>query len=82
MHFLASMISIDLMLRTKEEEPVVSHNWVLAFDAELKRLFAIDHVDAGLSDEDMSRYTDMPPREAAAYFGDKYDLLRADIDWR
>lgn len=76
------MILIDITLKTKEEDPVVNHDWVLAFDAELKRLFAIDHIDAGLSDADLSRYADMLPREAAAHFGDKYGLLRASIDWR
>lgn len=55
--------------------------WRQQFDAAMKQLFAIDHVDAGMDDQQLSRFADSPPREAALEFGEKYDLQRADIYW-
>ena len=47
----------------------------------MRRSFAIDHEDAGMSEEVLLRYVDLSPREAALQFGEDYDLQRIDIDW-
>ena len=47
----------------------------------MKELFAIDHDDAGMSEEVLLRYADLEPREAALQFGEDYDLQRVDINW-
>lgn len=60
---------------------LVDPNWLREFDSEMKRLFAIDHSEAGMGSKELSRYSDMPPREAALCFGEDYDLQRTDIDW-
>ena len=60
----------------------VDPDWLLEFDAEMKRLFGVGPDDLGVDDERLARLGDLPPREAAAYFGDKYDLIRVDGYWR
>lgn len=60
---------------------MISSDWLHEFDAAMKRLFAIDHDDAGMNEEVLSRYADLLPREAALQFGEDYDLRRVDIDW-
>ncbi len=59
----------------------VDCSWLCKFDDAMKMLFAIDHDDAGMSDEVLLRYTDLSPREAALQFGEDYDLQRVDISW-
>jgi hypothetical protein len=57
---------------------MTTHEWILAFDTALMRCFAIDHRDAGLTDTDLARYSDLPPEQAALQFGEDYDLDRVD----
>lgn len=59
----------------------VDHSWLCGFDDAMKKLFAIDHGDAGMSEEVLLRYADLAPREAALQFGEDYDLQRVDINW-
>jgi hypothetical protein len=59
----------------------VSKDWLQEFDNAMKRLFSIDHDNAGISDEQISWYADLSPREAALQYGEDYDLQRVDIDW-
>ena len=47
----------------------------------MKQLFSIDHDDAGMDEEVLSRYADLSPREAALVFGEDYELQRTDIGW-
>ncbi|HRN61030.1 MAG TPA: hypothetical protein PK743_07595 [Luteimonas sp.] len=53
------------------EKNIIDPAWLRDFDAAMKSLFAIDHVDAGLGNEDMVRYADLPARDAALQFGKK-----------
>lgn len=57
----------------------IDQDWLRGFDAAMKHFFAIDHNDAGMGEEQLSRYAELPPREAALAFGEKFDLDRADI---
>jgi hypothetical protein len=59
----------------------ISADWLREFDAAMKQLFAIDHCDAGMDEEVLSRYADLSPDEAALLFGEDYDLQRTDIGW-
>ncbi len=59
----------------------VDRSWLCAFDVAMEWFFAIDHDDAGMSEEVLLRYVDLSPREAALQFGEDYDLQRIDIDW-
>lgn len=59
----------------------VDSSWLCTFDDAMRKLFAIDHDDAGMSEEVILRYADLPPHEAALQFGEDYDLRRIDIDW-
>jgi len=56
-------------------------DWLREFDAAMKQLFSIDHDDAGMDEEVLSRYADLSPREAALVFGEDYELQRTDIGW-
>ena len=56
-------------------------NWLHHFDASLKRFFGIDHNDAGMDAEQLKRYEDLKPQEAALTFGQDYDLDRIDGPW-
>jgi hypothetical protein len=55
--------------------------WTHNFDECLKRYFAIDHIDAGMSEQDLARYRDLTPQDAALTFGQDYDLNRVDGPW-
>lgn len=57
---------------------MVPESWLHAFDEHMKAFFGIDHQDAGLSDEELLRYTDLEPKEAALVYGEDYDLDRID----
>lgn len=59
----------------------IDPTWLAAFDREMKQLYAIDHVDAGLSATELARYADLDPCEAALRFGDDYDLEQVDRGW-
>ena len=59
----------------------VDHTWLSKLDDAMKVLFAIDHDDAGMSEEVLLCYADLSPREAALQFGEDYDLQRVDIGW-
>jgi hypothetical protein len=60
---------------------VSTPEWTLAFDQALMRYFAIDHHDAGLTNTDLARYSDLAPEQAALQFGEDYDLDRVDRGW-
>ncbi len=64
------------------EDKMVDPEWLRDFDVAMKSLFAIDHIDAGLGNDHLARYADLPAREAALQFGEDYDLSRIDIGWR
>lgn len=56
-------------------------DWIAQFDQHLKAMFAIDHVDAGLDEAGLARYSDLEPRDAALEFANDYDLDRVDQGW-
>ena len=58
----------------------IDRNWLSGLDDAMKRFFAIDHDDAGMSEEVLLRYADLSPQEAALQFGEDYDLRRVDFD--
>lgn len=53
--------------------------WLVAFDATLRRYFAVDHVDIGADAEVLQRYADLPGASGAMAFADDHDLAR--LDW-
>lgn len=53
---------------------MVSDSWLASFDHHLMKFFGINHVDAGMDEEVLLRYTDLEPREAALVYGEDYDL--------
>ena len=55
--------------------------WLAQFDAALERHFAINHIDAGMDAQQLARYRDLEPEEAALTFGLDYDLDRVDGPW-
>jgi hypothetical protein len=57
------------------------NSWTEQFDQALKKFFAIDHIDAGLDEEQLARYRDLDPQEAALVYGQDYDLDRVDGPW-
>ncbi len=59
----------------------IGPDWLLEFDSAMKKLFAIDHDEAGFEQEVLLRYADLTPRQAALQYGEDYDLQRVDIDW-
>lgn len=61
---------------------MATSSWTQAFDLSLKRYYAIDHQDAGLSAEELDRYSDLLPETAALQFGEDYDMERVDLGWR
>ena len=63
------------------EKEIIKPTWLSDFDKAMTLLFAIDHADAGLGDQDLARYADLPARVAALQFGEDYDLQRIDIGW-
>lgn len=56
--------------------------WRNGFNTALQAHFAITINDAGLTDTDLARYSDLPPEQAALQFGEDYDLDRVDRGWR
>lgn len=55
--------------------------WLKEFDAELKRRASIDVKDAGMTEEDaISRWSDLPAREAVAVYIEKYELTDLDVE--
>ena len=60
----------------------INQEWLQGFDAAMKKYFAIDHADAGMGDEQLSRYADLPSDQAALAYGEDYDLIRFDMGWR
>ncbi len=59
----------------------IDPNWLQDFDATMRRYFLIDHVDAGMGETELARYTDLLPYDAALQYGEDYDLQRVDVDW-
>lgn len=59
----------------------IDPTWLQAFDCELRYLFGIDHGDAGMDEQLLRLYADLPPRDAALAFGSDYDLERDDALW-
>ncbi|GAB1406624.1 hypothetical protein MASR1M8_05430 [Thermomonas brevis] len=59
----------------------IDSKWLEQFDVALQKYLAINREDAGLSDELIVRYADLPPHQAALQYGEDYDLQRIDIDW-
>lgn len=57
---------------------MIPANWLEAFNKHLTTLYGINHKDAGASDEELLRYTDLEPREAAIVYGEDYDIERID----
>lgn len=55
--------------------------WLTDFDLYMKRYFAIDHIDAGMDEQQLERYRDLPARDAALAYGEDYDLDRTDNLW-
>ena len=43
--------------------------------------FALPIQNAGLTDTELSRYSDLQPKEAALTFGEDHDLERVDRGW-
>lgn len=54
----------------------IDPTWLKDFDAELERLYCVDHNDIGMDDDRLLRWCDLPPYEAALQLGEKYDLIR------
>jgi len=46
----------------------------------MKKLYSIDHVDAGWDERDIDRFVsfDMSPREFSAWYGAKYGLVERE----
>ncbi|WP_414491565.1 hypothetical protein [Stenotrophomonas maltophilia] len=59
----------------------INAQWRTAFNAALQAHFALTIQDAGLTDTELSRYSDLPPKEAALTFGEDHDLERVDRGW-
>lgn len=52
--------------------------WIATANRLMKRDWSIDTADAGLSDDDLTRYWENgdDPAEFVAWFAEKYDLIR------
>ncbi|HGM6050057.1 MULTISPECIES: hypothetical protein [Stenotrophomonas] len=59
----------------------INAHWCTAFNAALQAHFALTIQDAGLTDMELSRYSDLQPKEAALTFGEDHDLDRVDRGW-
>lgn len=51
-------------------------SWLADFDAELSSHYGIDHIDAGMDPEQIRRYADLDPKQAAHAYANDYDLDR------
>jgi len=60
----------------------INAQWRNGFNAALQSHYAITINDAGLTDTDLARYSDLPHEQAALQFGEDYDLDRVDRGWR
>ena len=60
----------------------INAQWRNGFNTTLQSHYAITINDAGLTDTDLARYSDLPPEQAALQFGEDYDLDRVDRGWR
>ena len=60
----------------------INAQWRNGFNTALQSHYAITINDAGLTDTDLGRYSDLPPEQAALQFGEDYDLDRVDLGWR
>ena len=60
----------------------ITAQWRNGFNTALQAHFAIAIGDAGLTDDELARYTDLEPKAAALQFGEDYDLDRIDQGWR
>ena len=52
--------------------------WLNDFDGFMQQFWGIDSRDAGMDAQQISRYRDLDPKDAALIFGDDYDLDRID----
>jgi len=59
----------------------INAQWCTAFNAPLQAHFALPIQNAGLTDTELSRYSDLQPKEAALTFGEDHDLERVDRGW-
>lgn len=59
----------------------INAQWRHAFNAALQAHFVLTIQDAGLTDTELSRYSDLQPKEAALTFGEDHDLERVDRGW-
>jgi hypothetical protein len=59
----------------------INAQWCTAFNAALQAHFALPIQNAGLTDTELSRYSDLQPKEAALTFGEDHDLERVDRGW-
>lgn len=64
-----------------DESTIIDPLWLRDFDTAMKALFAIDHFDAGLGNQELARYADLSARDAVLQFGEDYDLQRTDGWW-
>ena len=55
--------------------------WQSDFEGFMKQFWGMDLNDAGLDQEQIIRYRDLDPKEAALTFGEDYDLDRIDQGW-
>jgi len=53
--------------------------WLAAFDATLRRYFAIGYAEAGADEAILLRYVDLPGEQAAMEFAADHELER--LDW-
>ena len=60
----------------------INVQWRNGFNTALQSHFAITINDAGLTDTELARYTDLDPKAAALQFGEDYDLDQVDQGWR
>ena len=60
----------------------INAQWRNGFNTALQSHFAITINDAGLTDTDLARYSDLAPEQAALQFGEDYALDRVDRGWR
>lgn len=59
----------------------INAQWCTASNAALQAHFALTIQDAGLTDTELARYSDLQPKEAALTFGEDHDLDRVDRGW-
>lgn len=81
----ATEIMLDTIVASPSEKTDmqchIDPSWLQDFDTAMKRHFLIDHTDAGMGEEELARYADLRPHDAALQYGEDYDLQRVDVDW-